>query len=80
MFLVIEVFKLNNRMVGYLSLSLWKSMYVGVVLLLRTWSKNGPGPPPYSYLRARMRMFLYDSKKKCIFFYVNKKLHRFHNN
>ena len=33
MFLVIEVFKLNNSMVGPLSLSLRKSTYVGVVLL-----------------------------------------------
>ena len=33
MFLVIEVFKLNNRIVRPLSLSLRKSMDVGVVLL-----------------------------------------------
>ena len=33
MFLVIEVFKLNNRMVGPLSLSLAKSTDMGVVLL-----------------------------------------------
>ena len=33
MFLVIEIFKLNNRMVRSLSLSLRKRMNVGVVLL-----------------------------------------------
>ena len=35
MFLVIEVFKLNNRMVGLLSFSLAKSTDVGVVLLVK---------------------------------------------
>ena len=35
MFLVIKVFKLNNRMVGPLSLSLAKSTDVGVVLLAK---------------------------------------------
>ena len=35
MFLVIEVFKLNNRMVGPLSLSFVKSTNVGVVLLAK---------------------------------------------
>ena len=35
MFLIIGVFKLNNRMVGPLSLSLAKSTNVGVVLLAK---------------------------------------------
>ena len=35
MFLVIEIFKLNNRMMRLLSLSLAKSTSVGVVLLAK---------------------------------------------
>ena len=50
-FNIVEIFlfKLNNRMVGPLNLSLAKSTNVGVVLLAKGQGvKVGPGPLPCS--------------------------------